>query len=134
MGLLIEIGFHPIGLFLGEQARIRMCVSETQAPRTCEHLFDRHAPFMGKGFNPLSSHLFYVIPTGLNSPAVIESIPLFHAARQRRFCASTSEIPSPCSAQTATNTPRSDGDSRRAPAAAAHRQAGSPHPPPQSAP
>src|SRR5690242_7771755 len=61
MSLFFQIGFHAIGLILRNQARFGMGVLKPQPRATREDFLDRHAPFTGKGFYPLSRHLTYFI-------------------------------------------------------------------------
>src|SRR5260221_14774114 len=99
-----------------------MSVTESQPDAAREHVFDRHAPFVGKGFNPLSRHLIYAIPTGLRSPVATVSVALNRDARRGQSGASANEIPLFDFARSAQGNPRYDGDSRHAQAVARRRQ------------
>jgi hypothetical protein len=94
MDLVIEIGFDPVGLFLGEQARFRMRMGQPQTLATREHVFDRNSPFIGQCFYPLSRHLVYFIPASACYPVAFGSIPLSDAFRQGSACAAMNETPS----------------------------------------
>src|SRR5208282_6525199 len=61
MSLLVKIAPDPIDLILGEQTRLRVCVPKPEARTALENVIDRHAPFTGKSFDPLSRHLTYSI-------------------------------------------------------------------------
>jgi hypothetical protein len=61
MGLFVKVCLNPIGLFLREQARLRMGVGQTQSSATCQHFFNWQSPIISEGLYPLSRHLSYTI-------------------------------------------------------------------------
>ncbi len=61
LGLLVEVALDALGFLGRQQAGVRMGVSEFQTRATGKDFVDGIAPFLGKGFDPLSRHFVYSI-------------------------------------------------------------------------
>ncbi len=59
MGLLVEVALDAVGLLGCQQTGVRMGVSKFQTRAGSQYFVDGSAPFLGKGFDPLSRHLTY---------------------------------------------------------------------------